>query len=452
MTQILTIVLAGGKGERLQPLTNDRAKPAVPFAGVYRIIDFTLSNCVNSGLRQILVMTQYKSQSLDRHLRLAWNGFHREWGEFLEIVPPQHRVDQRWYEGTADAVYQNLYALERTKAEHVLILSGDHIYRMDYRRLLQDHIEHRTDATIACVPVPLRDGPSFGIMRVDDDCNVLEFQEKPVRPDPLPGDPRHCLASMGVYVFRTKFLLEQLCRDGADVRSRHDFGHSIVPSIIGRHRVRAFPFRDPKAGDRAYWRDVGTIDAYYDANMELLSEFRSLELHDRTWPIHTYVPPAPPASVDVTGRIRFSPSCHVRDVMMSPGAIITSANVRRAILSPHVVIEREAEVTDSILLDGVQVGEGCRLRRAIIDKGVEIPDGTSIGVNHRDDWTRGFTVTESGIVVVPKDYSFSTEASERTCIPLAELDNEWVDGGSEEDTEREITQSASRLTLRVERR
>lgn len=433
MTQILTIVLAGGKGERLQPLTNDRAKPAVPFAGVYRIIDFTLSNCVNSGLRQILVMTQYKSQSLDRHVRLAWNGFHREWGEFLEIVPPQHRVDQRWYEGTADAVYQNFYALERTKAEHVLILSGDHIYKMDYRPLLQDHIERHMDATIACVPVPLRDGSSFGIMRVDDDCNVLEFQEKPARPDPLPGDPRHCLASMGVYVFRTKFLLEQLCRDGADTRSRHDFGHSIVPSIIGRHRVRAFPFRDPQTGDRAYWRDVGTIDAYYDANMELLSEFRSLNLHDRTWPIHTYVPPAPPASVDVTGRILFSPSCRVRDVLMSPGAIITGANVRRSILSPQVVIERKAEVSDSILLDSVQVGESCRLHRAIIDKQVRIPAGTVIGENHRNDRARGFTVTESGLVIVPKDYSFATDAADTAHRPLDDLESFSMRDDSNED-------------------
>ena len=441
MPQILTIVLAGGKGERLQPLTNDRAKPAVPFAGVYRIIDFTLSNCVNSGLRQILVMTQYKSQSLDRHLRLAWNGFHREWGEFLEVVPPQQRVDQRWYEGTADAVYQNLYALERSGAEHVLILSGDHIYKMDYRELLQDHIDSRAEATIACVPVPLNEGSAFGIMRVDNDGNVLEFQEKPARPDHMPGDPRHCLASMGVYVFRTKFLLEQLCHDGADPGSRHDFGHSIVPNIIGRHRVRAFPFRDSVTGNRAYWRDVGTLDAYYEANMELLSEFRSMDLYDDSWRIHTYVQPAAPSLVGCGSQVHFPPSCRVRDVLISPGAIITSATVRRSILSPHVCVESNSEVTDSILLDGVKVGENCRVRRAIIDKWVEIPAGTSIGVNHRDDWERGFTVTNSGLVVVPKDYSFAQNCSENVRGPFTELDNLWFDRISGEDTEHEITRN-----------
>lgn len=446
MPQILTIVLAGGKGERLQPLTKDRAKPAVPFAGVYRIIDFTLSNCINSGLRQILVMTQYKSQSLDRHLRLAWSGFHRERGEFLEVVPPQQRVDQRWYEGTADAVYQNLYAVERSGAEHVLILSGDHIYKMDYRELLLDHVGSHAEATIACVPVPLSEGSDFGIMRVDGDCNVLEFQEKPDRPDHMPGDPRHCLASMGVYVFRTKFLLDQLCQDGTDPQSRHDFGHSIVPNILGRHRVRAFPFRDPVTGDRAYWRDVGTIDAYYDASMELLSEFRSMDLHDDSWRIHTYVPPAPPSLVGCTGRLHVSPSCRVRDVLISPGTVITNATVRCSILSPQVRVERNSEITDSILLDGVQVGENCRIHRAIIDKWVEIPAGTSIGENHSADRARGFTVTESGLVVVPKDYSFSACASERESIPLAKLDNMWIDRDSEEDTEREIARSPLRMS------
>lgn len=433
MSKILTIVLAGGKGERLQPLTNDRAKPAVPFAGIYRIIDFTLSNCLNSGLRQILVMTQYKSQSLQRHLRLAWGNFNREWGEYLDVVPPQQRRDGGWYSGTADAVYQNLYAVEQSGADHVVILSGDHIYKMDYRELLQDHVANRADMTIACVPVPLKEGSDFGIMRVDENCNVLEFSEKPIRPDPIPGDSRNCLASMGVYVFRTKFLLEQLHQDGKNPRSRHDFGHSIVPNVIGTHQVRAFPFRNQATGESAYWRDVGTLDAYYAASMELLSERPDINLQDDTWRVHTYVPPSAPSLVGFTDCRDSSPNHRLRNVLVSPGSVITSACVRRSILSPRVRIARGADVQDSILLDGVTVGEGCRIRRAIIDKDVVIPEGTSIGFHHDEDDVRGLIVTDSGIVVVPKGFVFepSTIDEERLTF-VAEFDSGCDDPSNEE--------------------
>lgn len=427
MSKVLTIVLAGGKGERLQPLTGERAKPAVPFGGAYRIIDFTLSNCVNSGLRQILVMTQYKSQSLQRHLRLAWSGFNREWGEFLDVVPPQQRLGDRWYVGTADAVYQNLYALERADAEHVVILSGDHIYKMDYRELLQDHIASRADATLACVPVPLSEGSAFGVMHVDGRRNVLKFSEKPARPEPMPDDPRHCLASMGVYVFRTNFLLDQLVKDGTDARSRHDFGHSIVPKIIGTHRVRAFPFRDPKTGRSAYWRDVGTLDAYYAASMDLLSERPGIDLYDDSWRFHTYLPPAPPSLVGIADCPETSPNHRLRNVLVSPGDVITSACVRRSILSPNVRIARDADVQDSILLDGVTVGEDCRIRQAIIDKHVALPAGTRIGFDRDEDEARGFTVTESGLVVVPANYEFSLDS----------LHVELLESGDDSDPELE---------------
>ena len=442
MSNVLTIVLAGGKGERLQPLTNDRAKPAVPFAGVYRIIDFTLSNCLNSGLRQIMVMTQYKSQSLQRHLRLAWGNLNREWGEFLDVVPPQQRTDGGWYAGTADAVYQNLYALEQSDAEHVLILSGDHVYKMDYRELLQDHITNRADVTIACVPVPLKEGSDFGIMRVDGRNNVLEFSEKPAHPDPMPGDPRNCLASMGVYVFRTKFLLNQLRRDGTNARSRHDFGHNIVPSLIGTHRVRAFPFRDQATGQSAYWRDVGTLDAYYSASMDLLSERPGMDLQDDSWRVHTYVPPAAPSLVGFTD-CPDSLNHRLRNVLVSPGCIVASACVVRSILSPKVRIARGSEVQDSILLDGVTVGENCHIRRAIIDKGVSIPDGTSIGFDRDEDKLRGFIITDSGLVIIPRGYVFEVTAIDDDPSPFAEEFGPDSDDLTDEETWLEPVGNAS---------
>lgn len=404
MSRILTIVLAGGKGLRLQPLTNDRAKPAVPFGGVYRIIDFTLSNCINSGLRQILVLTQYKSQSLQRHLNRAWNGFRQEWGEFVEVVPPQQRAGNNWYRGTADAVFQNLNALEQADADHVLILSGDHIYRMDYRDLIQEHISSRADATMACVPVALKEGSAFGIMHVDQQWNVLEFAEKPACPSAMPDDRRRCLASMGVYVFRRQFLQDQLRDDAANGRSRHDFGYSIVPDIIGKHRVRAFPFRDPATGLSSYWRDVGTLDAYYSASMDLLSDRPDFQLHDDSWKVHTYIPPAPPSLLSRVDCGSQSPYHHRSGILVSPGCVISSACVSRSIFSPNVRIALGAEVQDSILLNNVTIGRDCRIVRAIIDKGTIIPEGTCIGLVREDDLARGLTVTESGLVAVPRNY------------------------------------------------
>lgn len=403
MLRVLTIVLAGGKGERLQPLTAERAKPAVPFGGAFRIIDFTLSNCIHSGLRQILVLTQYKSQSLDRHLRLAWSGFKRAWGEYLEIVPPQQRVDERWYEGTADAVYQNAYAIEQTNADDVLILSGDHIYAMDYRRLLAAHRASKAPATVACVPVPLAEGASFGVMGIDRDQLVVEFQEKPVAPFPLPDAPQHCLASMGVYVFRREFLLEQLLNDEVDADGRRDFGRNILPRIIQRRQVRAYPFRDPDSGEIGYWRDVGTVESYYQASRDLLSPRPPIDLRSRSWQIHSHVASTAPALIDFTAPDRYN----VRQSMIGAGTVITDACVSGSILSSDITIRADAEIADSILFDGVTVGRGARLYRTIVDKHVTIAPGVSIGFDPEWDRERGFQVTESGVVVVPKGYKFS---------------------------------------------
>lgn len=403
MSHVLTIVLAGGKGERLQPLTDQRAKPAVPFGGIYRIIDFTLSNCIHSGLRQIMVLTQYKSQSLARHLRRAWGGFNRDWGEFLEVVPPQQRLDERWYEGTADAVYQNIYAIEQTEAENVLILSGDHIYTMDYRHLLAAHQRSGAPATVACVPVPLDEGSGFGVMGIDDDLRVVEFQEKPANPFPMPDDPERCLASMGVYVFRTEFLLEQLTDDG-DPNSRRDFGRNVLPRMIDQRLAHAYPFRDPATGECAYWRDVGTVDAYYQASRDLLDTEPAIKLRDPSWRIHSHVESTVPAFIDVHGR-----GAGVHRSIVGPGTQVIDAGIAGSILSADVTVQNEADIVDSILFDGVKVGRGASLRRVIVDKRVEIPAGAKIGFDPEQDRNRGFQVTESGIVVVPKGYSFARE-------------------------------------------
>src|SRR5436190_7168964 len=271
MQRVLALVLAGGKGVRLEPLTRDRAKPAVPFGGAYRIIDFTLSNCINSGLRRILVLTQYKAASLDRHINLGWRFLCRELDEFVDILPPQQRIDEHWYQGTADAVYQNIYNIEQYNPDYILILSGDHIYKMDYAELIREHIHAEADVTIGCSPVPLAEGDQFGIMHIDSQHRVLDFKEKPRHPEPMPDDSTRCLASMGIYVFNAGFLFEQLCRDATQTDSQHDFGRNIIPSLIGTHSIRAFPFRDKNTGDSRYWRDVGTLEAYYEANMDLIA-------------------------------------------------------------------------------------------------------------------------------------------------------------------------------------
>jgi len=399
--RVLALVLAGGKGTRLEPLTRDRAKPAVPFGGAYRIIDFTLSNCINSGLRRILVLTQYKAASLDRHINLGWRFLCRELDEFIDILPPQQRIDDHWYQGTADAVYQNIYSIEQTRPEYILILSGDHVYKMDYSQLLRDHIDSGADATIACIPVPIEHGHQFGVMRIDDSRRIVDFQEKPAEPAPMPNDPSRCLASMGIYVFNTAFLFELLCRDAVNPGSSHDFGKDIIPSIVHSYNVRAFPFQDPETGEACYWRDVGTLDAYYEANMDLVQVEPVLNLYDESWPIRTYHPIAPPPKFVFAQEDAPNPRVgQALDSMVCSGCIVSGGRVQRSILSHFVRVNSWARVEESILFAHVQVGRYARIRRAIIDKAVRVPEGMEIGYDLELDRARGFTVTESGVVVI----------------------------------------------------
>jgi len=401
---VLTLILAGGKGTRLEPLTRERAKPAVPFGGAYRIIDFTLSNCLNSELRRILVMTQYRAASLDRHIRLGWNFLHRELDEFIDILPPQQRIDEQWYRGTADAVYQNIYTIEQHEADYIVILSGDHIYKMDYAAMIRAHIEANAVATIACLPVELKYSDQFGAIECDGDMRITGFQEKPPQADPMPDDPERFLASMGIYVFNRDFLLDQLCSDATDRDSSHDFGKNIIPSMIETEHVLAYPFRDRNTKATNYWRDVGTLDAYYEANMDLVDVSPELDLYDQSWTINTYHPSLPPPKTvfaDVTGdRPRAG---RALDSVLCPGAIISGGLVEHSIVGFNTRVNSWAEVRDSILFNGVQVGRHAKIRRAIIDKNVRVPEGMEIGFDHDKDRANGFTVTKSGIVAVPMD-------------------------------------------------
>jgi glucose-1-phosphate adenylyltransferase len=401
----LTLILAGGKGTRLEPLTRDRAKPAVPFGGQYRIVDFTLSNCLNSGLRRVLVLTQYKALSLHRHINEAWGFLSRELKEFVEVLPPQQRIDEHWYKGTADAIYQNIYSIEKEDPHYVLILAGDHIYKMDYGDMIRAHIEQETDLTIGCIPVPARDGSSFGLMHVDAQDKVLRFLEKPKEPVPIPDDPNHCLASMGIYVFTARPMYELLCQDATRPDSDHDFGKNIIPSMIEKMKVRAFRFRDKNRKAVPYWRDVGTLDAYYQANMDLVEVDPVLNLYDLEWPIRTLQPQLPPPKFVFSDE---GPHDHARrgeanDSMVCQGCIVSGGYVRRSILSPNVRVNSFALVENSILFEGVDVGRHCRIRRAIIDKDVKIPPHTTIGHDLEQDRRRGFQVTEQGVVVIAKD-------------------------------------------------
>ncbi|QDU59159.1 glucose-1-phosphate adenylyltransferase [Aeoliella mucimassa] len=400
MKDVLAVVLAGGKGSRLEPLTRDRAKPAVPFAGNYRIVDFTLSNCLNSDIRKILVLTQYKAMSLDRHITLGWRSYLcRELGEFIDVIPPQQRIDEQWYQGTADAVYQNIYALEQERPKHVVILAGDHIYKMDYSKLVASHEENNADVTIAALQVSLKEATQFGVMQVEDDNRIVGFQEKPADPKPVPGDPDHALASMGIYVFNAHFLFDELCKDATLPESSHDFGKNIIPAIIGSRRVFAFPFLDENRKAQAYWRDVGTIDSYYDANIELTSVDPQLNLYDMDWPVRTHQPSQPPAKFVFDSPDRRGES---HDSIVSSGVIISGGCVTRSVIGPQSRINSFAEVDQSILFGRVSVGRRAKIRRAIVDKDVIIPEGIEIGYDADLDRSRGFTVTESGVTVVAK--------------------------------------------------
>ncbi|MEQ1825007.1 MAG: glucose-1-phosphate adenylyltransferase [Pirellula sp.] len=419
MNDTLAVILAGGKGTRLEPLTRDRAKPAVPFGGNYRIIDFVLSNCLNSGLRKMLVLTQYKAMSLDRHINLGWRDFFcRELDEFVDIIPPQQRIDENWYQGTADAVYQNIYAIEKERPEYLMILAGDHIYKMNYSAMIQYHKDKKADLTIGALRVDCESAKEFGVMQIDSDQRIIGFQEKPQQPRSIPNDPNHALASMGIYVFNTRFLFEQLCQDANDPKSQHDFGKNIIPSIISSHQVYAFPFKDENRKTDAYWRDVGTLDAFYEANMDLVGIDPQLNLYDESWPIRTQQKNLPPPKF-VFGSRGDSDRCGMAlDSIVCAGTIISGGRVERSILSPSVRVNSFATVSDSILFESVEVGRHARIRRAIIDKGVRIPEGFEIGFDLELDRKRGFTVSNNGIVTVAKTEDLSSFELKQKTFPI----------------------------------
>lgn len=395
----LAVIMAGGRGERLKDLTAHRCKPATPFGGKFRIIDFVLSNCVNSGIRQISILTQYKAQSLIQHVQRGWSYLRGEFGEFIEVVPAQQQVGEVWYRGTADAVYQNLDLIRSHRPEHVLVLAGDHIYKMDYGPMIAYHVEKGADITVGVVEVPREQSRHFGVLTTTEWNRVTGFAEKPAEPDTLPGRPDTILASMGIYVFNTPLLEKMLTEDAADPDSAHDFGRNIIPSAIGRQQVFAYPFQDVKTRAQNYWRDVGTIDAYYDANLELVHVQPELNIYDEDWPIWTYQLHQPPAKfiLDEDGRRGMAINS-----MVSGGCVISGATVRESLLFSAVRVEERSWIERSVILPHVRIGRGCRITGAIIDEGCEIPDGMHIGQNREED-ARRFHVTEKGVVLVTGD-------------------------------------------------
>jgi len=402
MRSVLTFIMAGGKGERLYPLTKDRAKPAVPFGGIYRIIDFTLSNCINSGLRKIYLLTQYKSASLQRHIRLGWNILPSELGQFIEILPAQQRVGESWYLGTADAIYQNLYTLEIDYPDEVLILAGDHIYKMNYYTMIDYHREQDADLTVGVVEVDKDKAAHLGVVEVDNAGKVIGFEEKPAKPKTIPYQPDKIYASMGIYVFKHPILEQELQEDAKKRSSTHDFGKDIIPQMLKKGlKVAVFNFIDENKKEAQYWRDIGTMDAYYEANMDLVQVDPVFNLYDKNWPIRTLQEQFPSAKTvfsgeEVTGRVGL-----VLDSVVSNGCIVSGGRVQRSILSPNVRVNSYCQVYDSILMEGVNVARYAKIKKAIIDKDVSIPQGVVIGYDPEEDKKR-FYVTESGIVVVAK--------------------------------------------------
>jgi len=405
MRKVLTFILAGGKGERLYPLTRDRAKPAVPFGGVFRIIDFTLSNCINSGIRKVHVLTQYKSRSLQRHLRCGWNIFNAELGEYIDIIPAQQRIGSDWYKGTADAIYQNFYSIVQENPQEILILSGDHVYKMNYYRMIGFHRQNKADLTIAVAKVPKDKAYQLGVIQVDRENRVLGFIEKPQEmPPTAPEDSNYIYVSMGIYLFNRKVLEKELKED-AKKETEHDFGRNIIPQMIKeRRKIIAYNFSEPQNFDfgrtyedrevSTYWRDIGTIDAYYEANMDLIKSPSIFNLYDLDWPIRTYQEQFPPVRISAE-------KTKILNSLISSGCIVDEARIVSSILSPNVFVGKEASICDSILMEGVRIGSRSKIKRAIIDKDVEIPQNTSIGYNLKEDKKR-FFVTESKIVVVAK--------------------------------------------------
>ncbi|HDY7880202.1 glucose-1-phosphate adenylyltransferase [Vibrio vulnificus] len=404
MQDILTVILAGGMGSRLSPLTDDRAKPAVPFGGKYRIIDFTLTNCLHSGLRKILVLTQYKSHSLQKHLRDGWSIFNPELGEYITSVPPQMRKGGKWYEGTADAIYHNLWLLERSEAKYVMVLSGDHIYRMDYAPMLEEHIANSAALTVACMDVNCKEAKAFGVMGIDEHHRVHSFVEKPQNPPHLPNDPERSLVSMGIYIFSMEVLQQALIEDDDNDASSHDFGKDIIPKLIDTGSVFAYKFCGSKGrvDKDCYWRDVGTIDSFYQANMDLLEPIPPMNLYQKDWGIRTYEPQYPPARTVSSGS--GNEGIFINSIIAN-GVINSGGSVQHSIVSSNVRINDSATVVDSIIFDDVEIGEGCQLVNCIIDKHVKVPPYTQIGLNRLQDAQR-FKISENGIVVVPESYQF----------------------------------------------
>ena len=395
----LALIMAGGRGERLKHLTTWRAKPSVPFGGKFRIIDFPLSNCINSGIRRIGVLTQYKSHSLNLHIQRGWGHLRGEFGEFVELLPAQQRIEASWYSGTADSIYQNLDIIRSHTPDHVLILAGDHIYKMDYGAMLAKHVKNKADITVGCIEVPIEKASAFGVMGVETDMRIHSFVEKPEQPEPVPGKPDQALCSMGIYIFNTDLLFELLIRDADTPKSSHDFGKDIIPYAISKYHVYAYPFIHSKSEIQAYWRDVGTVDAFWEANLELIGVTPELNLYDDQWPIWTSQEQLPPAKFIFDDEDRRGMAV---DSMVSGGCIISGASVRHSLLFSNVSVDNYSKIDSSVVLPDVTIGEYCQIYHAIIDKGCEIPDGTIIGKNEEDDKKR-FYVSPNGVVLVTPD-------------------------------------------------
>ncbi|QIB65196.1 glucose-1-phosphate adenylyltransferase [Kineobactrum salinum] len=396
----LALVLAGGRGSRLYELTNWRAKPALYFGGKYRIIDFPLSNCVNSGIRRIGVLTQYKAHSLVRHLVRGWTHFKKELGEFVEILPASQRYSEDWYQGTADAIYQNLDIIRAEMPDYVMVLSGDHVYKMDYGPMLVHHVESGADMTVCCLEVPVEEAANaFGVMQVDRNSKVTGFQEKPAQPAEIPGRPGLTLASMGNYIFNTEFLFDRLIKDAANLKSSHDFGNDIIPALLDNFHVQAYPFRDPETGGMAYWRDVGTLDSFWLANMELVGTVPSLSLYDKVWPLWTYQEQLAPAKFVFNRDDRRGMAV---DSMVSGGCVISGSQVSDSVIFSNVRINSYSSIEKAVILPEVEVGRNVRMRNTIVDRGCVIPKGMVIGHDAAQDRANGLRVTDSGVVLVTR--------------------------------------------------